>query len=57
MTTEAAGATDVVAVPRLAVERLVELRGFLDRIARARPFGDHNIGGYADDKTIKIEAI
>ncbi len=57
MTIEAAAATEVVAVPRLAVERLIELRDFLDRIAGAPPSGDHNLGGDADDKTIKIEAV
>ena len=56
MSTEAAAATEVVSLPRLSVERLIELRDLLDRIVSAPPSGDHNLGGREDDKTIEIEA-
>ena len=39
MTTPEAGATEVVAVPRLPVNRLLELRSVLDRIMIASSFG------------------
>jgi hypothetical protein len=49
MATEQAGASDIVAIPRLPVERLVELREFLDRLAIELPSEGRVPGGHQND--------
>ena len=57
MTTSEAGATEVVAVPRLPVNRLLELRSVLDRIMIASSFGEIAPAGGFDHEGTEALAI
>ena len=56
MTTAAAGAVEVVEIPRLSVDRLLALRELLDRIATTSPSGRNIPGGHNRDETIETGA-
>src|SRR6516164_7512550 len=49
MPSPAAGVIRIVSCPRLSVNRLVELRGLIDRLMASSPSGKHNPGGPIND--------